>query len=180
MRYLANSISLLRNKENCSNEIISPKIALGNYLANVKFGLCYFFPEPKVPLGKDPLYLIYYSCRNGTLCSNCTKLLSFTRWSRQRAEESHYTHGPGGAASAWKRAKNYRRHLEQGIPSVISSRIKKWCIPVLGRAACWPTACLTRPARISSKHVCFCLREANTNTSYHNSQRQKKMTKTHC
>ena len=35
MRYLANFISLLRNKENRSNEIISP---LGKYLANAKFG----------------------------------------------------------------------------------------------------------------------------------------------
>ena len=92
------------------------------------------------------MYLIYYFCRNGTLCSNCTKLLSFTRWSRQRAEESHYTHGPGGAASAWKRAKNYRRHLEQGIPSVISSRIEKkvmyscsWTSSLLtNRLPAWP------------------------------------------
>ena len=104
------------------------------------------------------MYLIYYFCRNGTLCSNCTKLLSFTRWSRQRAEESHYTHGPGGTASAWKRAKNYRRHLEQGIPSVISSRIeKKWCIPVLGPAACWPTACLPDPGCKDIVEACLFL-----------------------
>ena len=32
MWYLANFISLLRNKENRSNEIISPKIALGKFL----------------------------------------------------------------------------------------------------------------------------------------------------
>ena len=57
MRYLANFISLLRNRENRSNEIISPKIAFGKYLANVKFGYCDFFPEPKIALGKDPLYL---------------------------------------------------------------------------------------------------------------------------
>ena len=56
MRYLANFISLLRNKENRSNEIISPKMALGKYLANAQFGQCHFFPEPKVALGKDPLY----------------------------------------------------------------------------------------------------------------------------
>ena len=52
--YLANFISLLRNKENRSNEIISTKIALGKYLTCAKFGSCYFFPEPKVALGKDP------------------------------------------------------------------------------------------------------------------------------
>jgi hypothetical protein len=38
MRYLASFISLLRYKENGNNEIISPKIGLGKYLANVKFG----------------------------------------------------------------------------------------------------------------------------------------------
>ena len=54
MRYLANFISLMRNKEIGSNEIISPKIALGKYLANAKFDD--FFQEPKVTLGKDPLY----------------------------------------------------------------------------------------------------------------------------
>ena len=53
MWYLANFISLLHNKENRSNEIISPKIALGKYLANAKFGYCDFSPEPKVALGKD-------------------------------------------------------------------------------------------------------------------------------
>ena len=37
MQYLASFISLLRNKENCSYEIISPKIVLGKYLANAKF-----------------------------------------------------------------------------------------------------------------------------------------------
>ena len=36
---MANFISLLCNKENRSNEIISPKIALGKYLANAKFGI---------------------------------------------------------------------------------------------------------------------------------------------
>ena len=129
----------------------------------------------------DFIYLIYYFCRNGTLCLNCTKLLSFTRWSRQRAEESHYTHGPGGAASAWKRAKNCRRHLEQGIPSVISSRIeKKWCITVLGRAACWPTACLTRLARISSKHVCFLPAWGKYEYIISQQSETKKKTKTHC
>ena len=56
MWYLANFISLLRNKENRRNEIISPKIGLGKYLANAKFGYCDFFPEPKVTLGKDTLY----------------------------------------------------------------------------------------------------------------------------
>jgi len=58
---------------------------------------------------------------------------------------------------------------------VISSRIKKSDVFLFleEQPADRPTACLTRPARISSKHVCFCLREANTNTSYHNSQRQK-------
>ena len=29
------------------------------YLANAKFGQCDFFPEPKVALGKDPLYLFH-------------------------------------------------------------------------------------------------------------------------
>ena len=38
MQYLANFISLLCNKINRSNEIISPKIALGKNLANAKFG----------------------------------------------------------------------------------------------------------------------------------------------
>ena len=123
----------------------------------------------------DFIYLIYYFCRNGTLCLNCTKLLSFTRWSRQRAEESHYTHGPGGAASAWKRAKNCRRHLEQGIPSVISSRIEKSDVFLFleeqpaDRPPAWPGL---RGYRLSM--FVFCLREANMNTSYHNSQRQKK------
>ena len=31
-------VSLLRNKENHSHEIINTKIALGKYLANAKFG----------------------------------------------------------------------------------------------------------------------------------------------
>ena len=57
MRYLASFISLLRYKENGNNEIISPKIGLGKYLANVKFGWCDFFPQPKVALGKVPLYV---------------------------------------------------------------------------------------------------------------------------
>ena len=47
MRYLANLISLVHNKENRSNEIVSPKIALGKYLANAKFGYCDFFPNQK-------------------------------------------------------------------------------------------------------------------------------------
>ena len=48
MRCLANFISLLRNKANRSNEIISPKIALGKYLANAKFGyLMQLFPRTK-------------------------------------------------------------------------------------------------------------------------------------
>ena len=38
MRYSPSFISLLHNKENGNNEIISAKIALGKYLANVKFG----------------------------------------------------------------------------------------------------------------------------------------------
>ena len=106
------------------------------------------------------MYLIYYFCRNGTLCSNCTKLLSFTRWSRQRAEESHYTHGPGGAASAWKRAKNYRRHLEQGIPSVISSRIEKKSDVFLfldQQPADRPLACLPDPACKDIVEACLFL-----------------------
>ena len=37
----------------------NPKIALGKYLANAKFGWCDFFPEPKVALCKDPLYFWY-------------------------------------------------------------------------------------------------------------------------
>ena len=61
MQYLANLISLLRNKENRSNEIISPKIALGKYLANAKFGKCDFFQEPNLVLGKDPLYNIQFA-----------------------------------------------------------------------------------------------------------------------
>ena len=55
MRYLANFISLLRNKEIGSNEIISPKIVLGKYLANAKFDD--FFPQPKVTLGQKPSVL---------------------------------------------------------------------------------------------------------------------------
>ena len=75
MRYLANFISLLRNKENRSNEIISPKIALGKYLANANFAnvtfsvcfikictdfssvllLCLVRIFMKQTLGKDPL-----------------------------------------------------------------------------------------------------------------------------
>ena len=51
------------------------------------------------------------------------KVLSFTRWSRQRAEESHYTHGPGGTAAAGKRAKKHKLshpcNPQQGIPCVI-------------------------------------------------------------
>ena len=62
MRFLANFISLLRNKENCSNEIISPKITLSKYLVNAKFGYCNFFPEPKVTLGK-------------TLCKHISNLI---------------------------------------------------------------------------------------------------------
>ena len=54
--YLANFISLLRNKENRSNEIISRKIALCKYLAKAKFGKYDLFPEPKVALGRDHLY----------------------------------------------------------------------------------------------------------------------------
>jgi hypothetical protein len=38
-------------------EKISPKNALAKYLANANFGLYEFFPEPKVALGKEPLYL---------------------------------------------------------------------------------------------------------------------------
>ena len=37
-------------KENCQ------KIALAKYLADANFGYCKFFPEPKVALGKDPLF----------------------------------------------------------------------------------------------------------------------------
>ena len=36
------------------------KNALAKYLANAKFSLCYFFPEPKVAFGKDPLYYVKF------------------------------------------------------------------------------------------------------------------------
>ena len=39
-------------RKNRSNELISQK-----YLANANFGWCEFFPEPKIALGKDLLYI---------------------------------------------------------------------------------------------------------------------------
>ena len=46
------------HKANRSNEINWPKIALAKYLPNAIFGLCEFFPVPKVALGKKPLYCV--------------------------------------------------------------------------------------------------------------------------
>ena len=45
----------MQNMEKSSNEINSQKKALAKYLVNENFGLCEFFPEPKVLLGKDHL-----------------------------------------------------------------------------------------------------------------------------
>ena len=55
MHYLDNFISLLRNnKENRSNEIISQKIALGNYLADAKFGYMQLFSRTKSHIRQGP------------------------------------------------------------------------------------------------------------------------------